>query len=134
MEFPKLLSASAEHVPEGEVVQRIYEYPAKLDRIIDGDTIVVIVNLGFDIEYKTVLRLQKINAPEVVGSEKAEGMAAEEALKKMLDKDVPLWIRTVRDKKGKFGRYLACLYQPTLWPTSLNEQMVAQGYAEYVEY
>jgi endonuclease YncB( thermonuclease family) len=127
MEFPKLLNA--EGSPD-LVAGRIYEYPAQLQRIIDGDTVVVKVDLGFEIDFSIVLRLEKINTPEVVGAERKEGLAAKEALDRMIDRSQPLWVRTVKDRQGKYGRYLACLYQPTISPISLNEQLVQHGHAE----
>ena len=66
----------------------MYEYKAKLDRVIDGDTIDVNMDLGFDITIKKRIRLTGIDSPESRTrdlEEKARGLAAKDRLKVILE-------------------------------------------------
>lgn len=105
----------------------MYEYRAQLIRVVDGDTVWLDVDLGFDVRRKDSFRLYGINAPEM---STPEGTAAKEWLVERL-KDAAITITTEKDKREKFGRYLC-----TLWvgDANLNEQLVAEGHAELKEY
>jgi len=118
----------------------MYEYKIKsVDRIVDGDTIDVTIDLGFDILHKTRVRLWGINTPETRTrdlEEKKRGYAASERLTELLD-DVStvhgdeLLLKT--KEKGKYGRYLGVLYRREAGIFSnINEQLVSEGHA--VEY
>ena len=90
----------------------MYEYSAKVDRVVDGDTVDLHVDLGFGITIKERFRLYGINAPETRTrdqDEKIRGMEAKKWLADKLHNSNNLRIRTVKDKKGKFGRYLCTL-------------------------
>ena len=70
----------------------MYVYKAKLDRVVDGDTLDAIIDLGFDITVHKRIRLAGINAPESRTrdlEEKKRGLAAKEALLTMLTKTKP---------------------------------------------
>jgi len=83
----------------------MYEYRATLLRAVDGDTIDVQLDLGLNIYQNIKLRLAEINAPELSTE---EGQAAKSALIEMLPKTPwALNIRTIKDRKEKYGRYLA---------------------------
>ena len=105
----------------------MYEYRAKVRGVYDADTITVDIDLGFGIIYTgQKLRLLGIDAPEVRGKERPEGIKSRDALRdKILDKDII--IRTSKDKKGKYGRWLATII---LDDVNLNEWLIAEGYAE----
>jgi len=118
----------------------MYEYKIKsVDRIVDGDTVDVTIDLGFDILHKTRVRLWGINTPETRTrdlEEKKRGYAASERLTELLD-DVTtvhgdeLLLKT--KEKGKYGRYLGVLYRREAGIFSnINEQLVSEGHA--VEY
>jgi micrococcal nuclease len=84
----------------------MYEYKAMVMKVVDGDTYDVMIDLGFDVRYKARLRLYGYDAPEVRGEEREQGliMAAfvrEAILGKMVT------IKTYKDAKEKWGRYLA---------------------------
>lgn len=82
-----------------------YIYKSELERVVDGDTIHVKLDLGFGIKHSEILRLAKINATE---SSTAAGTKATDALKKIL-KDVPfLIIKT--NKTDIYGRYIADVF------------------------
>lgn len=100
----------------------MYEYRATILRVVDGDTVHAEVDLGMDIRVRATLRLAGINAPEI-GT--PEGVAAKAFLTERIGTG-PLVIRTTRDRREKFGRYLATLLIGDL---NLNEAMVAAGHA-----
>ena len=81
-----------------------FTYFAKLDRVIDGDTLLIEFDVGFFITLKEKVRLIGINAPEL---DTAEGKKAKAFIEKELI-DANLIVET--RKKEKFGRYLAFVY------------------------
>ena len=105
----------------------LYHYKAFVTRIIDGDTIEVTVDLGLNIVFKNMkLRLQGIDAPEIVGINKTSGLASKLWLNDMiLDKEVI--IHTYKDKGNKYGRYLAVVL---LDGVNINELSVQEGFAK----
>ena len=82
-----------------------YTYKAELERIVDGDTIHVKLDLGFGIKHREILRLAKINAAE---AETSDGKKATAALKKIL-KDAPFLI-VKTNKTDIYGRYIADVF------------------------
>ena len=89
------------------------------------------VNLGFHTwKHEEKLRLARINAPEVRGPEKPEGIKSRDWLRDKISGKKVL-IKTVKDKKGKYGRYLVEIY---LDGVNINDEMVRLGLAEYREY
>lgn len=118
----------------------MYHYKANLVRIIDGDTIVVDIDLGFETWLKNQhVRLYGINAPEVHTrdlNEKAKGQAATEFLRSMLydsnGNPKPIELLTYYDKRGKFGRILAEVFVvDDSGPVNINEQMISSGHAVF---
>ncbi len=86
----------------------MYEYKCEVKRIVDGDTVDVIIDLGFSIHYSTRVRLYGIDTPESRTrdkDEKVRGFLSKYYLTDWLEKGDVI-IRTHRDKKGKFGRVL----------------------------
>ncbi len=86
-------------------VHQRYTYKAYLDRVIDGDTLHVTLDLGFKIRHKEILRLAKINAAEAATP---EGKKAFSALQEIL-KDVPFLILKT-NKTDIYGRYIADVF------------------------
>ena len=88
----------------------MYEYKIKeVTKIIDGDTIDVIIDLGFDILHSARIRLLGIDTPESRTRNKEEkkyGLLAKKFLTKCLKTDKPIILRTHKEEKGKFGRIL----------------------------
>ena len=107
-----------------------------IDRVLDGDTIDVTSDLGFDLYKKERVRIAGVDTPEKRTrdlEEKALGLDATEWMKKHLEDtiegDEELTIRTeLKGGMGKYGRLLGWLYvgEDTV---SLNEQMITEGYA-----
>ena len=105
-------------------------------KVLDGDTIDVLIDLGFDLFKKERVRVAGVDTPEKRTrdlEEKALGMDATEWLKDKLestiDGDDELTIRTeLVGGVGKYGRLLGWLYIGDS-DVSLNEQMITEGYA-----
>ena len=107
-----------------------------IDKVLDGDTIDVTIDLGFDLFKKERVRIAGVDTPEKRTrnlEEKALGLDATEWLKDKLEGaingDDDLIIRTELDGGvGKYGRLLGWCYIGDA-TVSLNEQMIDQGYA-----
>ena len=108
----------------------------EINRVVDGDTIDVTIDLGFDLYKKERVRVAGVDTPEKRTrnlEEKALGIDATNWLKEKLESavagDDDLIIRTELDGGvGKYGRLLGWLYVGDS-DVSLNEQMIAEGYA-----
>jgi micrococcal nuclease len=111
----------------------MYEYRVKkLIAVIDGDTIDVEIDLGFDISITKRVRLAGIDTPESRTSDKFEktlGLESKALLKQRLSSAETILIKTEKpDSSEKYGRVLGWLYIDNE-PTSFNETMIATGYA-----
>ena len=108
----------------------------EINRVVDGDTIDVTIDLGFDLYKKERVRVAGVDTPEKRTrdlEEKALGIDATNWLKDKLEGaiagDDDLVIRTELDGGvGKYGRLLGWLYIGDS-NLSLNEQMITEGYA-----
>ena len=108
----------------------------KIDKVLDGDTIDVTIDLGFDLYKKERVRVAGVDTPEKRTrnlEEKELGIDATNWLKKELEDvlagDDELIVRTeLHGGVGKYGRLLGWLYVRDE-QVSLNEQMITQGYA-----
>ena len=109
----------------------------EINRVLDGDTIDVTIDLGFDLFKKERVRVAGVDTPEKRTrnlEEKELGIDATNWLKKKLEDTIAgdgdeLTIRTeLVGGQGKYGRLLGWLYinEETV---SLNEQMIKEGYA-----
>lgn len=104
----------------------MYKYKAYVESIYDGDTITCEVDLGFKITVKKKIRLYGINTPEVRGEEKTMGKKVRDYLRSLiLHKEIIL--ETVKDKTGKYGRYLATVHYNGM---NVNNHLLELGYAE----
>ena len=88
----------------------MYEYSCTVERVVDGDTIDVVLDLGFDILYRSRVRLYGIDTPESRTrdkDEKARGKMASAFLKEAIEGGNKIVIQTkLKDSRGKFGRVL----------------------------
>ena len=108
----------------------------KINRVVDGDTIDVTIDLGFDLMKKERVRIAGVDTPEKRTrdlEEKALGIDATNWMKEKLEGaikgDDELVIRTeLKGGVGKYGRLLGWLYVGD-GEVSLNEQMIIEGYA-----
>lgn len=111
----------------------MYEYFVKeVKSVVDGDTIDVVIDLGFDILFASRVRLAGIDTPESRTTNKAEkvlGIEAKEYLKKQLKDAKAVVIRTEKmDSSEKYGRILGWVYVNGD-SESLNNKMINDGYA-----
>ena len=88
----------------------MYEYKCKVKRVVDGDTMDVILDLGFDVLHSVRVRLSGIDTPESRTrdlDEKARGKLSKAYLKESI-KGKKIVLRTkLKDSRGKFGRVIA---------------------------
>jgi micrococcal nuclease len=111
----------------------MYEYHVKkVTNVVDGDTIDVEIDLGFDISFSSRVRLAGIDTPESRTTDKAEkvlGLEAKEYVKSKIKDAKVVVIKTEKmDSSEKYGRILGWLFLDGS-KVSVNEQMIADGYA-----
>ena len=112
----------------------MYEYSATIRRWVDGDTVDVSLDLGFDILYNNRIRLYGINTPESRTrdlEEKKRGLAAKDRVKELCPVGSSITLKTTKDGRGKFGRILGEIFVPGA-VQSINQLLVEEGHA--VEY
>ena len=88
-------------------------YGAKLLKVIDGDTIELMVDRGFDIHHKMRVRLYGINTPESRTKDLAEkelGLKAKKFTEEWFTNHQWVFVNTIPDKNDKYGRILARIY------------------------
>ena len=116
-------------------IQPIFDiYMYKIDKndisIYDGDTITVTLDLGFNIKKREKIRFYGINAPELKGIERADGLISKTFLKSLIDdailKDKNIYIKTIKDSQEKYGRYLGVLFIDDL---NINLKLLEEGLA-----
>jgi micrococcal nuclease len=126
----------------------IYIYKAELIRVVDGDTVDLVIDLGFDTFRKEErgFRLYGIDAPEI---RTAEGKDAKKWLWDALQPLEVIYAQTIqlstKAKRDKYGRYLAIIYDEKpespreiangqkileVAPTSINAKMITEGHAK----
>jgi len=112
-------------------MKELYYYQGFVTKVYDGDTITVDIDVGFHITMKNEkIRLYRINTPEVRGAQKEQGIISRDWLRqRILEKKITLV--TVKDKKGKYGRWLADIWIDDI---CVNDELVSNGLAEYKEY
>lgn len=112
----------------------LYNYKAKVLDVVDGDTLDVSVDLGFDISTKIRVRLYGVNAPEsrtIDLVEKTAGLASKEFVKSWVAScNGDVVITTIKDEKEKYGRLLANVYFASDHAVCLNNELVANGFAK----
>jgi micrococcal nuclease len=88
----------------------MYEYRAKVIKVIDGDTADVDIDLGFDVVLKKQrIRFMGIDTPESRTSDEVEkmyGNMAKDFVKSFLKDGEYVTLKTFKDDRGKFGRVL----------------------------
>lgn len=102
-----------------------YSYHAKIVRVIDGDTVVADVDLGFGVWLRGLaLRLAGLNTPELHGAAAAAGQAARQRLANLvLDRDVSI---DTHQGQEKYGRWLATIFVPE---GIVNDLLIAEKLA-----
>lgn len=101
----------------------MFTYSATVERIVDGDTIDLNVDLGFRVYHRDRFRLLGIDTPERGQAGWAEATAA---LTRMIPPGSSLIIKTATPLRDKYGRWLARLFVGTI---DINQLMIDQGHA-----
>ena len=101
----------------------MYTYKAQVVRVIDGDTVVLNIDLGFKIYHVMSCRLAGVNAPELNSKDEAVKLAAV-ASKEYLMSLLPVgeWVEIVSRKLDKYGRAV-------VWIDGVNNAMISEGHA-----
>lgn len=111
----------------------MYEYRVKkVLKVVDGDTIDVDIDLGFNISYTQRVRLAGIDTPESRTKDKAEkilGLEVKDRLKKAIDAATNIVIKTEKpDSSEKYGRILGWVFLDDN-KVSINQTLIDEGYA-----
>jgi len=108
----------------------MYEYGCKVTRVVDGDTVDVILDLGFSILHKCRVRLYGIDTPESRTrnkDEKVRGKLASKFLQDAIDNGTKVVLRSkLKDSKGKYGRVLGEIIVDNI---NLNVSMIEKNLA-----
>jgi len=114
----------------------MYEYHGKLLRVVDGDTIDVILDLGLRVRTKARLRLVGVNTPEIYGKPKdteeyQEGLRAKQLVEDWFVSNPKVVVKTQKDRTGKYGRWLARVFPPNFDAAdSLNTVLCKAGWGD----
>ena len=113
----------------------MYTYKAHVTKVYDGDTITADVDLGMGVWLRNQkIRLFGLNAPEMRGVERNEGVKSRDFLRKLiLNKEVTLM--TYKDEKGKWGRWLGDIFisNDQGVDVCINTILIQKGYAKPYE-
>ena len=114
----------------------LFYYRALVKYVYDGDTITTDIDLGMHAWiHDEKIRLARINTPELRGDEREQGLRSRDYLRELID-GKEIFLQTIKDDKGKYGRYIAEIWleqTPNEW-VNVNDLLVEQGYAQYVTY
>jgi micrococcal nuclease len=121
----------------------IYIYKSELIRVVDGDTVELMIDQGFSNFTKQTMRLYGIDAPEM---NTLAGKAAKTWLREALQPLDAIYVQTIqlstKAKRDKYGRFLAVLFDDTsdmqasgptntrVSPSSINAKMITEGHAK----
>ena len=103
-----------------------YIYKATVQRVVDGDTVDLLVDCGFNIMRKERIRFYAVDAWETRGEEREAGLKAKAFVQDILPVGSECVVRTGK-QQGKFGRYLGEIF---VNDRSLNEMLLEEGHAE----
>ena len=110
----------------------MYTYKCKLIKVIDGDTVDCIIDLGFSIQHKVRVRLAGIDTPETRTrdlDEKKRGLEAKHRVEELINKNNSKFIiKTEYDRTGKYGRVIGTIFLSSE-SESLNDLLVTEGHA-----
>jgi micrococcal nuclease len=115
---------------------KFYFYKANVISVVDGDTCILDVDLGFKIKLDSIrVRLYGIDSPEIRGEHIIEAKTATEALSQLIS-GKQIILQSIKDSKDKYGRYLGILWITTDAGEAIcvNEWLVSNGYAIHKEY
>ena len=106
-----------------------YVYRCTVTNIVDGDTIDVLIDVGFGIYVTKRLRFLLIDTWETRGEEREQGLLAKERLEELVNTAEKVYIQTIMDAEGKYGRVLAWVWTETNdLLLSVNEVLLEEGH------
>lgn len=108
-----------------------YFYEAKLYRVVDGDTIDLLVDLGFNIHHRIRVRLHGVNTPETCAAdklEKSKAIAAKDYVYDWLVGQDKIFVKTVKDPEAKYGTILGYVYSDENLTACLNDDIIDSGH------
>jgi micrococcal nuclease len=104
----------------------MYCYNALVTRVVDGDTLDLLVDLGFYTQMKIRVRLLGVDTPEIYGVDKAAGVTAKQYVESLvLGRQVVVWTQ----KGDSFGRWLATIQVGDL---DLTQHLIDTGYGTVI--
>lgn len=110
-----------------------YTYRARIRKVVDGDTVDVDIDLGFNTWMMNQrLRLAGIDTPELRGTEKTAGLEVKAYVQEVFNNYPKVIIETKKDSKGMYGRWIATIWyqqEDGTW-INLNQSLLDQGMAE----
>jgi micrococcal nuclease len=108
----------------------LFFYKAKVLRVVDGDTVDLDIDLGMKCHIHERIRFANFDAPETYGVKKdseeyQRGQAAKLELMSILPVGSEVFVKTFKDKTGKYGRYIAQIFKDGV---NIGEYMVSLGH------
>ena len=124
------------------MVKQKFVYEAKVISVHDGDTITVEIDLGFEMKFTDKIRFYGINAPELKIKDangkmqiNPKGMQTLSKVNEFLEPGDLITIETIKDKKEKYGRYLANIFvEKDKSQICLNDYLLNNGLAVAIKY
>jgi len=116
----------------------MYHYKAKVEKVVDGDTFDVVIDLGFKMTTNQRIRMAKINTPETYNVKKdseeyKRGLASKQYMEHRLAmNNYEIELETEKTTE-KYGRYIGTVHLADSTIT-LNDELVEKGFAEYKKY
>ena len=104
----------------------LYYYKAKVERVVDGDTVEFSVDVGFNMHFKEKMRIAHYAAPETKGEESPLGLLAKQKLEELLPKDSFVLMRS--HKIEKYGRWLAEVILDPDTKGTLADYLISLGF------
>ena len=114
----------------------MFEYKAIVKKVYDADTITVDIDLGFGIWLKKQsIRFLHVDVPEIRREERKQGLISRDVLRKWLPLESEIILKTYKDRKGKYGRWLGEIFvpdeaNPLNGVVNINEKLISSGYAD----
>lgn len=113
----------------------MYTYRAKVEKVVDGDTLDLLVDLGFHIHHNIRVRLLGVDCPETRKAsdfEKSKGLEAKEFTKQYVEKAMTDYgyVIVSTESTDKYGRWLSYVSSPEEGAISLTESLVINNHTK----
>lgn len=112
-------------------MNELYTYKAKILEVIDGDTLDIVIDLGFEVSYKIRVRLLGVDTPEIHSKDleiKKSGLISKKFVEDWVGRNPEVIVSTVKDKTEKYGRILATI-RPLTGNDALNDLLIKEKLA-----